>query len=195
MPYYRCPGCGLTSYSVAGHSTFSACPNCSGELPEDARFYPGRDKNLARDFGARPECIAQARRALVGLALPRAARDTLSLLVSELMTNAVCHTGRPPGDPISLRVTRTAGRVRLSVCDGGHGFDRPALEHRDPLAVGGQGLAIVDALSESWGVRRHPDSCTVWCEVAAEDEPGDAMEHEVTTRYVRELSLQLAARS
>jgi|SRR5215211_2671717 len=167
MPYYRCPACGLTSYSAAGYSAVSACPNCSGELPEDARLYPGLDPDIARQFGARPEAVSEARRALVGLALPQPTRAKLTLLVSELMTNAVRHTGRPAGDPVNLQVVRDARRVRLTVRDRGQGFEPRALHHRDPLAGGGRGLAIIDALSDAWGVDRAPDSCAVWCEVAA----------------------------
>jgi hypothetical protein len=32
MPYYRCPSCGLTSYSAAGHSTVAECPTCGTSL-------------------------------------------------------------------------------------------------------------------------------------------------------------------
>jgi anti-sigma regulatory factor (Ser/Thr protein kinase) len=167
MPYYRCPACGLTSYSAAGYSDVPACPSCSGELPADARLYPGIERGIARELRSRPEAVAEARHALVGLALPQATRDKLALLVSELMTNAVRHTRRPPGDPVNLEVVRDARRVRLTVRDRGQGFEPPVLHHRAPLTGGGRGLAIVDALSDAWGVDRAPDSCAVWCEVAA----------------------------
>lgn len=36
MPYYRCPACGLTSYSAASHSTGATCSACAAALPEDA---------------------------------------------------------------------------------------------------------------------------------------------------------------
>jgi anti-sigma regulatory factor (Ser/Thr protein kinase) len=108
--------------------------------------------------------------------LPQATRERLTLLVSELVTNAIRHAGLRPGDPIDVQATRHAGRVRLAVHDGGVGFEAPAVDGRDPLAPGGKGLTIVAALSDCWGVDRSGDGCTVWCEVAADDGPAGATE-------------------
>jgi ribosomal protein L34E len=32
VPYVRCPGCSLDTYSAAGHSTTDACPRCGAAL-------------------------------------------------------------------------------------------------------------------------------------------------------------------
>jgi anti-sigma regulatory factor (Ser/Thr protein kinase) len=143
-----------------------------------------------RALRARPEAVADARRVIAGLALSQATRQTLALLVSELVTNSICHAGLRPGDPIDVQTSDEAGRVRLSVHDTGQGFDQSALDGGDPLAVGGQGLVIVGALSEKWGVDRDADGCTVWCEVVKQ-EPA-TLEHEATTGYVRQLAIQMA---
>jgi hypothetical protein len=37
MPYIRCPGCALDSYSAAGHSTTDACPRCGATLSGGVR--------------------------------------------------------------------------------------------------------------------------------------------------------------
>jgi anti-sigma regulatory factor (Ser/Thr protein kinase) len=192
MPYYRCPACGLTSYSAAGHSSISACPECAAALSEDAKQSQMSNGagGVTRSLRARPEAVADARRAIAGLALSQATRRTLSLLVSELVTNSLCHAALRPGDPIEVQTNDNGDRVRLSVHDGGPGFDRFALRDRDPLVVGGQGLVIVAALSEKWGVDRDADGCTVWCEVV--QEPAATMEDEATTGYVRELAVQMA---
>jgi anti-sigma regulatory factor (Ser/Thr protein kinase) len=192
MPYYQCPACGLTSYSAAGHASASACPECSAALPDDAkRPQPLRAAGgMARALRARPEAAADARRAMAGLVLPQATRETLALLASELVTNCIRHAELRPGDPIDVITEDDAGRVRLSVHDGGPGFDPPTLREADPLAGGGRGLVIVAALSERWGVHRDEQGCTVWCEVVPQ--PPAAIEDEATADYVRELAVQMA---
>jgi anti-sigma regulatory factor (Ser/Thr protein kinase) len=186
MPYYRCAACGLTSYSAAAYSTARTCPNCSEPLSDEARLLTPRPvADIARGLTARPEAVADARRALVGFALPQMIRAKLELLVSELVTNSIRHAGLAAGDPVRLRVTHRDGRVRLAVRDGGRGFAVPSQERRDLLTPGGHGLLIVDAMSESWGVDCD-DGCTVWCEVAVDEEPAAVAQHEVTTAHVRE---------
>jgi hypothetical protein len=112
-------------------------------------------------------------------------------LVSELVNNAVLHAGAAAGSQVSLHIRLRSGRVRVEVSDSGTGFEAPAPVRPDPLAVGGQGLLIVAALSNAWGVLRGPVGCTVWCEVLVE-EPADVVDHEVTGAYVRELATAMA---
>jgi anti-sigma regulatory factor (Ser/Thr protein kinase) len=144
-------------------------PSANRYLPLPGRELPKAD-SIARVLAPRPEAIAEARRTLVDLSVPQPTRDKLSLLVSELVTNSVCHAGLRPDDAVNLDITNNAGRVRLAVHDGGQGFDISALDDRDPLTAGGQGLVIVAALSDKWGVDCHGDGCTVWCEVAVDEE-------------------------
>jgi anti-sigma regulatory factor (Ser/Thr protein kinase) len=195
MPYYRCPGCGLTVHSAAAYFTARTCPDCSAALPEDARLYltPGGGRSIRRVLGARPEAVGKARRALVGLPVPRSVRDRLTLLVSELVTNSIRHAGLRADEPISVHITSRAGRVRLAVHDGGPGFVPAAPAGRDPLAVGGHGCAIVAALSDGWGVECDAGGCTVWCEVDTHEEPATALAREVTSAYVEEMAIEMAA--
>jgi anti-sigma regulatory factor (Ser/Thr protein kinase) len=186
MPYYRCAACGLTSYCAAAHSTARTCPNCSEPLSDGARLQTPRPvAEIARGLTARPEAVADARRALIGFPLPQVIRSKLELLVSELVTNSIRHAGLAAGDPVGLRVTHRDGRVRLAVRDGGRGFAAPSQEGRDLLTPGGHGLLLVDALSESWGVDCE-DGCTVWCEVAVDEEPAADAQHETTAGHARE---------
>jgi anti-sigma regulatory factor (Ser/Thr protein kinase) len=154
---------------------------------------PGATHTVKRVLAARPESVAEARREVVSLAIPQAAREQLALVVSELVTNAVLHPEAAPGDEVRLQIRVRSGRARIEVRDCGAGFDTPADVSPDPLAVGGQGLVIVAALSDGWGVVRGPDGCTVWCEVLVE-EPARVVEHEVTGAYVRELTAQVGER-
>jgi len=101
----------------------------------------------------------------------RAIRDTLahrlgaertydlSLLVTELVTNAVVH-GR---GSITLKIRVDDGNVYGEVIDEGGGFEQEVRE-RGADEIGGRGLAIVDALSSRWGI--HEGTTHVWFELA-----------------------------
>jgi anti-sigma regulatory factor (Ser/Thr protein kinase) len=185
MPYCRCPACGLLSYSAAAYSTVASCPDCSAALPVGSALHLAPETGLDCVVRARPEGVAEARRALIGLALSDVTRGKLALLVSELVTNSVRHAGLSAEDAVSLQVTSGAGHVRLAVHDAGHGFVPSSPEDRDPLGVGGQGLVLVAALSDTWGVDCDDSGCSVWCEVVTEDAPA-AIERKVAGRYARE---------
>ena len=88
-------------------------------------------------------------------ALRRPTFADLELVVSELVTNAVDH-GR---GPIRLEVTQTTHEVRGSVADRGDGFAYQ-LRQLGGDEDRGRGLAIVDVLATSWGIRR--GSTQVW---------------------------------
>jgi signal transduction histidine kinase len=169
MPYYRCAVCGLTSYSAAGHASALMCPECEAAMTEDAKLYvlpaarhdlAGAPHNVSRVLFARPDAPEEARRALGALPLPSTTREHLTLLVTELVTNALRHAGLSRDDRIGISLVNGAGRARLAVHDGGPGFTQDAT---------GSGLALVEALSNAWGVRAGADGCTVWCEIAVED--------------------------
>jgi hypothetical protein len=38
LPYVRCPGCVLDTYSAAGHSTIDECPRCGAPLDGGVRW-------------------------------------------------------------------------------------------------------------------------------------------------------------
>jgi anti-sigma regulatory factor (Ser/Thr protein kinase) len=173
MPYYECPGCGLTVHNTAAYSSASVCPNCSTVLPTRARRFvaPGARRDLSRVLDASPDAAAAARRTVVGMPLREETRANLELIVSELVTNALLYGGRAALDPITLKIAYIGDRVRISVHDCGPGFAPRAPEPRDPLRAGGRGFLIVEALSEAWGVDGDDDGCTVWSEVEVDDEP------------------------
>jgi anti-sigma regulatory factor (Ser/Thr protein kinase) len=195
MPYYRCPTCGLTTYSAASYSSASACPACLEALPGDAKLYvePGEKHDVSCTLRAQPSAAAEARRALVGLALPKLTRENLALLVSEMVTNSVRHAGLSPQAPIEVQVNNGSGSVELTVHDGGPGFPFPAQEVPSaPLVAGGRGLAIVAALSETWGIHSNPGGCTVWCQLAVVEQPTAAVNSEAPVSDVHELAVGIA---
>lgn len=91
--------------------------------------------------------------------------DTLMLLVTELVTNAVLHAGAP-GSPVLLRVLAGPAILRVEVHDRGPGFEQRTPEPRG--SHGGYGLFLVERMSSRWGVHRN-ETTYVWFEL---DRPG-----------------------
>ena len=89
-------------------------------------------------------------------------KETVVLLVSEVVSNAVRHSEGPADAMIALKATITAGRVRVAVTDPGAGFTpRP----RDPEQSGaGYGLYLVERSASRWGVESDGGT-TVWFEL------------------------------
>jgi anti-sigma regulatory factor (Ser/Thr protein kinase) len=192
MPYHRCPACSVTSYCAATHATARVCASCAAPLGEATKLFvaPGATHNLRRALRARPQAAAEARQAVRSLALPEATRQTLALIVSELVTNSILHADLTAGDTVDMHVEHGAPQVRLTVHDSGPGFAPPSASP-DTLEIGGQGLVITAALSDSWGVDCDDDGCSVWCEMPV-DATALTSEHDVTGAYVRELALEMA---
>ena len=76
--------------------------------------------------------------------------EVVELLVSELAGNCVRHTDAS----FEVRVSGDPQRIRVAVSDKGRG--RPVAQHVDADALAGRGLALVEMLSSSWGVRTNP---------------------------------------
>ncbi|MES4879813.1 ATP-binding protein [Streptomyces sp. NBC_01723] len=102
--------------------------------------------------------------------------EALVLLVSELVTNAVVHTGRSavlrlvlpeaaPGEPGQLGEPGTPEEttVRLEVDDASDLAPVPRCV--DDEATGGRGLALVDGLADRWGWSREGTGKRIWCEL------------------------------
>jgi anti-sigma regulatory factor (Ser/Thr protein kinase) len=83
--------------------------------------------------------------------------ETLRLLVSELVTNAVRHGAH--SEPVELHASWNS-EVRVEVTDHGSGFTpRPRPGELDE--PGGFGLFLVGRLADTWGVETS-DSTRVW---------------------------------
>ncbi|MFF2301260.1 SpoIIE family protein phosphatase [Streptomyces sp. NPDC058128] len=93
--------------------------------------------------------------------------DTVELLVSELVTNAL----RYGEGEIRLRLLRD----RTLVCEvWDAGLVQPRRRRAKDTDEGGRGLQLVGLLSSSWGSRRTPRGKTVWFELALPDGEGSA---------------------
>lgn len=112
-----------------------------------------------------PTSVARARRYAMavcsGLRFPGDC-DVLVLLVSEMVTNALVHGH----GQVTVRVTSLhQRRLRLEVADSA--IDRPVVRPMSLGAEGGRGMALIDALADSWGVDGLADGKVVWAELAA----------------------------
>lgn len=112
---------------------------------------------------AGPDAAVRARRALGRLNsdIDGATLESLRLLVTELISNAVRHSG---ARTVGLMVLVTQPAVRVEVADPGSGFD--ALGERPGRgAEGGWGLFLVESLADRWGVSREERETRVWFEL------------------------------
>lgn len=94
--------------------------------------------------------------------------ETLVLVVSELVTNAVVHTGCPAVLRLvfPLEAPPEAPAVRVEVADASGSPPQRRLADGD--ASGGRGLELVDCLCDRWGWYPDGSGKRVWCEIDQE---------------------------
>lgn len=90
--------------------------------------------------------------------------DTVELLVSELVGNAVRHTG---AQTFGLRIRRRRGWVRVEVRDPSRAL--PCLMPVRAMDTSGRGLFLVDKLADRWGVDLQARGKTTWFELRVAD--------------------------
>lgn len=93
--------------------------------------------------------------------------DTAELCVSELVTNAVIHSGTAPevvarfdGELLTVLVQDRGGRGTVHQVDD-----------YDAMAISGRGLTLVDALTTAWSAEHSSDGTTVWFELEPQRRP------------------------
>ncbi len=89
----------------------------------------------------------------------------LLLISSELVTEAVLHSGCTEQDHLDVRLCRHERGLRLSVSDPGRSGESLGTAPPPPPGAGGLGLKIVEALAARWGQSRER-RYEVWAEVA-----------------------------
>jgi anti-sigma regulatory factor (Ser/Thr protein kinase) len=87
-------------------------------------------------------------------------RDDISLMVSELVTNAVRHA--KGGGTLDL-VELECGGVHVEVSDGSTAV--PVVGRGGLCDASGRGMRIVDSLASSWGVVSRREGKSVWFEL------------------------------
>jgi anti-sigma regulatory factor (Ser/Thr protein kinase) len=134
----------------------------AGVSPPD----PAPSRKLSLRMPRENETCPRARAAIrawsVGLDLPKEVDEILLLLASELVANALEHSAAGSDVPIDIALDVEGDVLRVSVSDGGRGFE-PSV--RQPIGYQrGYGLFLVDQAASRWGVREPGGTC-VWFEL------------------------------
>jgi serine/threonine-protein kinase RsbW len=90
--------------------------------------------------------------------------QVIELLTGEVVANAVVHGPEHGRIRVGIRVDERG--VLVSVTDESPAT--PVVRHPEPTAVSGRGMALVEALAQTWGVDHQKVGKTVWFLVATE---------------------------
>jgi serine phosphatase RsbU (regulator of sigma subunit)/anti-sigma regulatory factor (Ser/Thr protein kinase) len=115
---------------------------------------------LPARIAAPREARDAVRTALHGWGVDEDTTQTVMLVVSELVTNAVLHTGSSA--VLRVRPSSTTVHVEVYDDDARPPRARDALDDEDS----GRGLRLIEALSRRWGVRTLDSGKVIWAEIA-----------------------------
>jgi serine/threonine-protein kinase RsbW len=121
---------------------------------ESVLSLPGQRRSVAA--GRHWVVREAAERGVTGMA-----NQVVELLASELIANAVLHG--PPGGNVVVRLECTETVVRVTVSD--RETTVPVVLHPDPIEPSGRGMAIIEAMSNRWGVEADAGGKSVWFEL------------------------------
>lgn len=93
-------------------------------------------------------------------AMDRSLLDDIKVMASEAITNAVVHSGRPNGDPISVSSSVRDGVLRVEIADQGRGVPDLRARSVDPPS----GLGFLEILSDRWSGEQG-ETFNVWFEI------------------------------
>lgn len=108
---------------------------------------------------------ARVREAICDLRDLDPVKEDALLVASELVSNAVLHSGCVEGEPLEVHVSSSAESVLISVADPGLS-EQEATRRSGPTrdGVGGWGLQLVSLLALRWGTERRSRH-RVWAEL------------------------------
>ncbi|GAB7029871.1 hypothetical protein JCM4914_13320 [Streptomyces platensis subsp. malvinus] len=135
------------SYGVASSNNAPSLGRCGGfvaQHPQDAFHLPARRTSV-------PEARKRVQTLLVEWGAAQQVRDDVELVVSELFTNAVRHTG---SEKVGCEIALIGAHIRIEITDEGDaGGAAPKVQPGTPDQECGRGLFLVGALSDGWGSR------------------------------------------
>lgn len=89
--------------------------------------------------------------------------DAAEICVSELAANVIRHVGE--GTPVTLAIEMNGTHLRVALRDPETRV-LPTLVHAGADDESGRGMALLDAVSDRWGVILGAESKLVWCDLA-----------------------------
>ncbi|TDC70179.1 ATP-binding protein [Actinomadura sp. GC306] len=127
-----------------------------------------------------PSSVAVARRRLsselIDSGVYDAVVDDATVIISELISNALRHARPLPSGQVKVRWRRLEDVLELEVSDGG-AMTEPRRGPGTLSSLGGRGLGIVETLADGWGVRHEEGSTTVWAILRAPSTSADCAAH------------------
>jgi anti-sigma regulatory factor (Ser/Thr protein kinase) len=136
----------------------------------DQQMPAASDQILAVDVPCDADAARAVRAALIRMDWREGVNSDVLILASELVNNAVLHSGGAREDILAVRATLSVDRLTFSVRDPGlSGQDAQARPDGDS-DTGGWGLRIVDQLASRWGSHRD-GGYRVWAEMTVAGSP------------------------
>ncbi|WNE93952.1 ATP-binding protein [Streptomyces luomodiensis] len=127
--------------------------SCSADVtPESVRAFRKLTKTTARQW-----------------ALPDDTVEVLTLIVSELVTNVLAHSG---SDEVAVLLVLDHENVQLEVKDHGTWQPRHSDDTPSEDSTSGRGLQLIQALTTTCGIRHaSPDAkgTSVWAQISVQD--------------------------
>jgi anti-sigma regulatory factor (Ser/Thr protein kinase) len=171
MSYVTCPNCGVTLAGTSMVEPPTTCPDCCAHLRADVALSPpppargNGSGSLDAVLLSGRDAPWQARREFesFGARLRPDVAATGTLLVSEMVSNAVIHGPAAPASEIALHCDIVGRTLHVEVADDGSGFV-PSARAPDEGAGGRWGLRLVETLAATWGVDRGRPT-RVWFEL------------------------------
>lgn len=159
--------------AIAGFSESVHSGPMQTESPHRARARPSGMHSVTAELNdaQSPSAVRRTLRdALDSWGVPPGVRDDVVLVASELSTNAVLHAGTqaPPGritvdlGPGGLLVTVIDHRPRSTPTWNPPDQDDGEAREHDETRENGRGLAIVAALTDTYGCVATPETKTTW---------------------------------
>ena len=122
-------------------------------------------RSVTRTFPADTSAAGLARRFVVGTLIEWSVVEDVveraELCVSELVTNAVIHSGTEP--TVTLR--NDGANLVVAVHDHGSQQRIEPVAEAEAEAISGRGLSLVQALVSAWNVEHTTGGTSVWCEL------------------------------
>ena len=141
---------------------------CERGEPYDPRTDPGEAagpwRRLLMTLSAEDHSVRLARNAahvVLGVWELAYMEETVVLIVSELVTNAVRHARETDVVEVDLYATRTC--LRIEIQDSDRHWPQPRIP--GGFEESGFGFVLVDALADKWGVRETTAGKAVWAEL------------------------------